>query len=116
MKIFDKEKFDLFSTSPGNYIFKKKSNKSEFGKLLSIFHIFVSITILIYFLYHYFKGSEKNIFYSKKTFENSDIYKNKNDEYIFLNDKLKNYAIYIYIVMEKIILQEQILRIVLIFI
>ena len=83
MKIFDKEYLDLLTTSPGNYIFKGKSNKSEFGKFLSLSYIFISIILLIYYLYLYVKGSEMNIIYTKK-YTNKILFfldEDKKDEY-----------------------------------
>ena len=87
MRFFDKEYFDLLTTSPGNYIFKNKSNKSEFGKLTSILHILLSIIILIYNLYSYYKGSGMNLIYSKKSIKTLEI--NKNDDYIIYTEKKK---------------------------
>jgi len=66
MKIFDKENLDFLSTSPGNYIFKNTANKSEFGKFSSMFHLFASLIILIFYLYSYIIGKEFNVIYSKK--------------------------------------------------
>ena len=65
MKIFNKDNLDFLSTSPGNYIFKNKANKSEFGKFSSIFHLLASLAVLIYYLYSYLIGKEKNVIYSK---------------------------------------------------
>ncbi len=93
MRFFDKENFDLLTTSPGNYIFKNKSNKSEFGKLSSILHILLSIIILIFYLYSYNKGTGMNVIYSKKTIETFEI--NENDDYKDYTDKIKDYEIYI---------------------
>ena len=93
MGFFDKENFDLLTTSPGNYIFKNKSNKSEFGKLSSILHILFSIIILIYYLYSYNKGTGMNVIYSKKTIETFE--RNENDDYKNYTDKIKDYEIYI---------------------
>ena len=93
MRFFDKENFDLLTTSPGNYIFKNKSNKSEFGKLSSILHILFSIIILIYYLYSYNKGTGMNVIYSKKTIETFE--RNENDDYKNYTDKIKDYEIYI---------------------
>ena len=93
MRFFDKENFDLLTTSPGNYIFKNKSNKSEFGKLTSILHILFSIIILIYYLYSYNKGTGMNVIYSKKTIETFE--RNENDDYKNYTDKIKDYEIYI---------------------
>ena len=93
MRFFVKENFDLLTTSPGNYIFKNKSNKSEFGKLSSILHILLSIIILIYYLYSYSKGTGMNVIYSKKAIETFEI--NENDDYKYYTDKIKDYEIYI---------------------
>ncbi len=93
MRFFDKENFDLLTTSPGNYIFKNKSNKSEFGKLSSILHILLSIIILIFYLYSYNKGTGVNVIYSKKTIETFE--RNENDDYKNYTDKIKDYEIYI---------------------
>ena len=93
MGFFDKENFDLLTTSPGNYIFKNKSNKSEFGKLSSILHILLSIIILIFYLYSYNKGTGMNVIYSKKTIETFE--RNENDDYKNYTDKIKDYEIYI---------------------
>ena len=93
MGFFDKENFDLLTTSPGNYIFKNKSNKSEFGKLTSLLHILLSIIILIYNLYSYYKGTVMNVIYSKKTIETFE--RNENDDYKNYTDKIKDYEIYI---------------------
>ena len=66
MKMFNKENLDFLSTSPGNYIFKNKSNKSEFGKFSSIFHVLTSLGILLFYLISYIYGKEMNVIYSKK--------------------------------------------------
>ena len=94
MRFFDKENFDLLTSSPGNYIFKNKSNKSEFGKLTSILHILLSFIILIYNLYSYNKGSGMNVSYSKIAVD-KNLKLNENDEKKFFFDKLKNYEMYI---------------------
>ena len=64
--MFNKENLDFLSTSPGNYIFKNKSNKSEFGKFSSIFHVLTSLSILLFYLISYIYGKEMNVIYSKK--------------------------------------------------
>ncbi len=89
MKMFNKENLDFLSTSPGNYIFKKKYNKSEFGKFSSIFHVLASLAILIFYLISYIKGKEMNVIYSKK----NKIPKNENDKYEYYNNTEKNYSI-----------------------
>ena len=89
MKIFNKENLDFLSTSPGNYIFKNKSNKSEFGKFSSIFHVLASLGILLFYLISYIKGKEMNVIYSKK----NTIPKNENDKYEYYNNTEKNYLI-----------------------
>ena len=91
MKIFNKDNLDFFSTSPGNYIFKNKANKSEFGKFSSIFHLLASLVILIYYLYIYITGKEMTIIYSKK----NKLPKKGNDEYKYYNESNKNYKIYL---------------------
>ena len=93
MRFFNKKYLDLLTNSPGNYIFKNKYNKSEFGKLSTILHIFLSIIILIYYLYSYYKGTGMNVIYSKRTIETLDI--NENDDYKNYTDKIKYYEIYI---------------------
>ena len=95
MRFFDKENFDLLTSSPGNYIFKNKSNKSEFGKLSSLLHITLSIIILIYNLYSYYKGSGMNVSYSKIAITNNSIELNKKDDLKIFSEKVKNYEIYI---------------------
>ena len=87
--MFNKENLDFLSTSPGNYIFKNKSNKSEFGKFSSIFHVLASLAILIFYLISYIKGKEMNVIYSKK----NTIPKNENDKYKYNNNTEKNYLI-----------------------
>ena len=89
MKMFNKENLDFLSTSPGNYIFKNKSNKSEFGKFSSIFHVLASLAILIFYLISYIKGKEMNVIYSKK----NKIPKNENDKYKYYNNTEKYYSI-----------------------
>ncbi len=89
MKMFNKENLDFLSTSPGNYIFKNKSNKSEFGKFSSIFHVLASLGILLFYLISYIKGKEMNVIYSKK----NTIPKNKNDKYEYYNNSEKYYSI-----------------------
>ena len=89
MKIFDKENLDFLSTSPGNYIFKNKANKSEFGKFSSIFHLLASIVILIFYLFYYIKGTEYSVIYSKI----NKIPENKNDDYKYYNASNKTYKI-----------------------
>ena len=85
MRFFDKENFDLLTTSPGNYIFKNKSNKSEFGKLTSILHILLSFIILIYNLYSYNKGSGMNVSYSKIAVDkNLDDFKKIGDKFYYI--------------------------------
>ena len=66
MYIFNKEYFDFLTTSPGNYIFKNKSNKSEFGKCSSLLHLIISLVLLIYYLFSYYQGSGLNVIYSKE--------------------------------------------------
>ena len=56
--MFNKENLDFLSTSPGNYIFKNKSNKSEFGKFSSIFHVLASLAILLFYFISYIYGKE----------------------------------------------------------
>ena len=90
MKIFNKENLDFLSTSPGNYIFKNKSNKSEFGKFSTIFHILASLIILIFYIYSYIKGKDKNVIYSKK----NKLPEKGNDEYKCSNVSNKNYMIW----------------------
>ena len=87
--MFNKENLDFLSTSPGNYIFKNKSNKSEFGKFSSIFHVLASLGILLFYLISYIKGKEMNVIYSKK----NTIPKNENDKYKYHNNTEKNYSI-----------------------
>jgi len=94
MRFFDKENFDLLTSSPGNYIFKNKSNKSEFGKLSSLLHILLSFIILIYNLYSYNKGTGMNVSYSKIAVD-KNLKLNENDEKKFFFGKLKNYEMYI---------------------
>ena len=89
MKIFDKENLDFLSASPGNYIFKNKANKSEFGKFSSIFHLLASIVILIFYLIFYIKGTEYSVIYSKI----NKIPENKNDDYKYYNASNKTYKI-----------------------
>ena len=66
MYIFNKEYLDFLTTSPGNYIFKNKSNKSEFGKCSSLLHLIISFALLIYYLFSYYQGSGLNVIYSKE--------------------------------------------------
>ena len=66
MFIFNKEYFDFLTTSPGNYIFKNKSNKSEFGKCSSLLHLIISFALLIYYLLSYYQGSGLNVIYTKQ--------------------------------------------------
>ena len=89
MKIFNKENLDFLSTSPGNYIFKNKSNKSEFGKFSSIFHVLTSLGILLFYLISYIYGKEMNVIYSKK----NTIPKNENEKYEYYNNSEKYYTI-----------------------
>ena len=91
MKMFNKENLDFLSTSPGNYIFKNKSNKSEFGKFSSIFHVLASLGILLFYLISYIKGKEMNVIYSKK----NTIPKNENDKYEYYNNSEKYYSIFL---------------------
>jgi hypothetical protein len=91
MKIFNKDNLDILSTSPGNYIFKNKANKSEFGKFSSIIHILASLAILIFYLISYFKGKEMTIIYSKK----NKLPEKENDEYKCYNESNKRYTIII---------------------
>jgi hypothetical protein len=99
MKIFSKEYLDFLSTSPGNYIFKNKVNKSEFGKFSSIFHLIASLIILIFYLISYLKGTEKNVLYSKL----NKIPKNKNDDYKNYSETNKKYYIYLQVNQKEII-------------
>jgi len=92
MKIFNKDNLDILSTSPGNYIFKNKANKSEFGKFSSIIHILASLVILIFYLNSYFNFKEMTIIYSKK----NKLPKKGNDEYKCYNESNKNYIIWLY--------------------
>ena len=89
MKIFNKENLDFLSTSPGNYIFKNKSNKSEFGKFSSIFHVLASLGILLFYLISYIYGKEMNVIYSKK----NTIKKIENEKYEYYNNSEKYYTI-----------------------
>jgi len=107
MKIFDKQYLDFLSTSPGNYIFKTKSNKSEFGKICSLIYILLSFLILIFYLYSYFLGNEMNVSYYKKVIygvdhndEEFDSYSERdeceNDNFISYIENKKSYQIKIY--------------------
>ncbi len=106
MKIFNKQYLDFLSTSPGNYIFKTKSNKSEFGKISSLIYILLSLLILIFYLYSYFLGKEMNVSYYKKVVfgidhnDEFDSYserdESENDNFISYTENKKSYQIKIF--------------------
>ena len=83
-------KLDFLGDSPNLYIFKKKSNDSVCGGVLFLIYAIVSLLILIYYSFDYFKNDKYTIqsFYHFNIKGDSDLERNERIQDISLNPNI----------------------------
>ena len=77
-------RFDFLSNAPKNFIFRKTSNKTNFGGILFLLYIFVVALIATIYLCDFFTDEDYSVEYthnSKMLDENTTKLKLKDDRY-----------------------------------
>ena len=74
--------FDFFSSAPQSFIFRQRSNKSNFGGALSLIYIVIFLVISLFYLISYLNKDEYSIqyLYQEKGLTNEEIIKMVNNE------------------------------------